>query len=167
MKNIILTLILTALSFTAYSAPYLSFSTQEMDAITSQGGFQEKETLYGFTIGGLNIDEKSVTHYLRPSWEVSIDFSENAFDDLHEKRYTQIILTNLAINIPINQDSFFKFGVGVLRSNIVLSNSEKQEEEAIFNVRIGGGYRIFKRFLVGSHFDTATKSPSIQLGYLF
>lgn len=167
MKNIIFLMITFIFSTFAHANPYIGVSYQEMDAVTSYDGFDKKEQLTGLTIGGLNLNSERVSHYMTPSWEISIDFNENAFNKLHEERYTQLTMVNLAVNVPVQKDSYLKFGVGSLKSNIVLSNGDTDEDERVFNIRVGGGYRIFNQVILGAHYDTATNSPSIQLGYLF
>lgn len=167
MKYILLIFISVITSLSVSANPYIGISYQEIDSITSQPGFSKKEGLTGITIGGLNINRERATQYMKPSWEISVDFSENAFNSLHQERYTQISLTNISINLPLNNDSYLKFGAGVLKSNIVLSNGYSDEDERIFNIRLGAGYRIFNQIILGAHFDTSTKSPSLQLGYLF
>lgn len=163
MKTFVFITLLSLINVFANADNYIAISTQEIDSITSMSGFNSKERLYGLTIGGLFIGAQGD----RPAWELSIDMSENAFDKLEGVRYSQIVLFNVAVNLPISSNSFLKIGLGSLKSNVVLSDGEKAEEERTFNFRAGAGYRITDRFMMAGLFDSSTKAPSLQIGYVF
>jgi hypothetical protein len=163
MKTFVFIALLSLVNVFANADNYIAISTQEVKAITSMSGFNSKERLYGITIGGLFLGALGD----RPAWEFSLDMSENAFNKLDNVRYSQIVLINVAVNLPVSPDYYLKIGVGSLKSNVVLSDGEKVEDQSVLNFRFGGGYVVTERFMVAAMFDTSTKAPSLQVGYVF
>lgn len=166
MNKNFLIFFLAFISIKSYADPYLALNFQNTTVDTIHENVSDHDFVTGITLGGLNVNPNS-NNYMKPSWELSLDFGENTFNKLHEKSYRETLLPNFSVNFPLDEKLYFKVGLGVLWRNIVLVDGTSDEEERILNLRTGLGYRIHKNLLLGVLYDTSTNAPSFQIGYLF
>lgn len=158
---------LLAISTQLHAEPFMGFSMQETSVKNSNSGVSNHDTVMGITIGGLNMNSAYETLYLTPSFEISLDFGENTPNKLYKTSYRKTVLPNFSVNFPINNRFYVKIGMGMLWRNAVLEDGTETEEERIFNLRVGGGYRVYKNLFLGMHYDKSTDAPSLQIAYLF